>query len=159
MKILTLILLFMISSCKYDAELISDEILIDNFNKQISLFDEMVYTLNMNRYILRLTDSYVVLDERKSLILSEDLKKEILDKLIKLKVKNGISRNEDFPGVFLHVQSSGYVTGGISKGYYYSRNPPSNIVDSLNNYKVWKKNDTAFYRLQHGWYMFLQYSG
>jgi hypothetical protein len=79
-----------------------------------------------------------------------------------LDIDGGLSRRMDYPfAVFVNVYASGGVLGSSGKGYVYSENSLSPLVNSLDVmlrdlYNKNRSHPIVFEALTNHWYMFRQ---
>lgn len=68
-------------------------------------------------------------------------------------IETGLDRNEGT--LTLTIQACGLSVSGVSRGYFYSPNPPQPLVQHLAEYHAPK--GMAFVPLRNNWYLFVWY--
>jgi hypothetical protein len=58
--------------------------------------------------------------------------------------------------IWIHVSSLGLSVSGSSKGYYYSRSPQTNVVNSLEDLTLTRSN-TWLRHIDGPWYLYFDY--
>lgn len=161
------ILLLLVLGCD-DSPHPTDESLEENFYSHEADFDLLARMAIEDADMIRIAPDFTwhkeSADGKKSKAeygFSDERWNEYKQLFPKLGKNNGILNYQ--PDIILVIASSrGLVTGGSSKGYAYSPNEPSPILESLDNVSFkdsQKEINIAYKRLKGNWYLFYEVSG
>lgn len=142
----------------------SDGGLQKEFFQHEAEFDKIAQMSNQDWHVVRITSGFTWLDTdagwpRKDIGFSQQRWDEYKRLFRKLGLGGGLSRRRDYPNsVFLNVVGSG-VLGGTDKGYAYSPQPLSPILQSLDDPLPAHLFDShghaiAFRLLTRNWYIY-----
>ena len=142
----------------------SDEQLIQNFQKHEAEFNLLAEMSNQDSHVQRIAPTFTWLQNNagwprpeSELGFSKQRWDEYRRLFKELKVADGLARGEPQQPVmiFFFASSYGLVTGGSYKGYLYSTEEQTPIVDSpeLEQAEM-KSNHSVYKRLKGNWYLF-----
>lgn len=152
-SLITCLLSLGISGCTPDERHDRDADLIHIFHDQRATFDELLAMIHEDQELERVDYNWTLPDpppiSRERLELYRTL-------LTSIGCVRGFENFKTKSEIIFIASSCGMVTGGSSKGYYFSQNQPSPIVDDLDAYRPEdSRTYAAFRHLEGNWYLIL----
>lgn len=145
-------------------EMVSDVELVRKFEDNRSDFDRLVKMSDEDGRVIRIAYDFTwVHGERISgemggdrpIGFSEQRWDEYKQLFRKLKLKKGLSRSETGSLIFLLADTKGLVTGGLQKGYMFSREAKVCDDQSLDDLEVLKEKNFACKSLDGPWSLYI----
>lgn len=144
---------------------VTDKQLIDKFNVKRTDFEMLVEMANQDRRVVRIASDFIWLDDNlnwprpeSDLGMSKERWDQYRSLFVKLGLRGGISRRTDLPkAIFLIAATEGISLGGSAKGYVFSSEPLSPLVDSLDDVSAPMKDRVPIYRkVADNWYLYYE---
>lgn len=160
------VLLLSFATCREDPHHPSDATLEENFRKHRAGFNKLVDMSNADSKLVRIASDFTWLENNAAwprpeseIGFSEQRWNEYRQLFNELGLKHGLARREDIPGVlFFDVSATGMVTGGDAKGYAYSTEELSPLVNSLDHIDIEVKSLQPLYkRIEGDWYLYYEW--
>lgn len=144
---------------------VSDEELIDKFKARRTDFEMLVEMANQDRRLVRIASDFTWLDDNlnwprpeSDLGFSKDRWDQYRSLFVRLGLRGGLSRRTDLPqAIFLIAATKGISLGGSAKGYVYSTEPLSPVLNSLDDVSAPMRDRVPVYKkLDDNWYLYYE---
>jgi hypothetical protein len=132
----------------------SDEELIANFQARHTEFNRLLEMVMSDRGLHRVDDNWTDPKDPQTIGISRERIEEYRDLFARLEIPRGFSANQEVGVVEFISSSQGLSVSGSSKSYAYLKNPPANVVDNIDRYRVEGKGSYPIYRhIEGNWYL------
>ncbi len=138
----------------------ADQILEQKFFEKKELFEKLVAMSDQDAKVVRIAKDFTWLKddvswprEKDKLGFSTERWSQYKVLFKQLDIPTGVVRGDST--MSLAAFTSGLVTGGLDKGYLYSKTPPFNLVDSLDQIEVISEKRFASKKIAENWYLYL----
>jgi hypothetical protein len=138
----------------------SDEELIANFQSHKAEFNRMLQMINEDKDLARVDYDWTSPENPRTVGISQERIDEYRSLFRRAGVPRGFSAFQSKDSIEFIASSQGLAVSGSSKGYLYAKEPPSRVIDNLDNYRAQKSTLSpafpVFRHIEGNWYLFFE---
>ena len=132
----------------------SDEELISNFQSHRGEFNQLLQMVMSDKGLYRVDNDWSNPNDPQTIGIDQGRIDEYRRWFRRLGIPRGFSANQDLGTVEFISSSQGLAVSGSSKSYVYTKQPPPNLVDSIDKYVLERKGGYPVYRhIEGDWYL------